>query len=118
MKRVGNHYLRALYVFEFSDKYAYVGLSYNPENRRALLGVIELGYKYGKLDKVETALRNFLELHPGNLDFSYSLAGCYFAQNKLDEAWDEVNKITLFDPNHQHALELKEMIEKKVAGMC
>jgi len=34
MKRVGNHYLRALYVFEFSDKYAYVGLSYNPEKRK------------------------------------------------------------------------------------
>ena len=34
MKRLGNWELRKIYVFEFSDKSAYVGLSFNPELRK------------------------------------------------------------------------------------
>ena len=34
MKRLGNWELRKIYVFEFSDRHAYVGLSFNPEVRK------------------------------------------------------------------------------------
>ncbi|MCO6430440.1 MAG: glycosyltransferase [Deltaproteobacteria bacterium] len=85
----------------------------NPENVRALLGIIELGYSMKRLKEVEAAIKGYLEMHPVDLEFIYSLAGCYFAQDKLDEAISEVNKITLFDPANARAQELREMIDQK-----
>ncbi len=88
----------------------------NPENSRALLGVIEIGYQTGKLAEVENAIRAYLEMHPGDLDYLYSLAGCCFAQGKLQEARDEVGKILLFQPNHEKAAELRQAIDERGAG--
>lgn len=34
MKRIGNHEFRKIYVFEFEDHHAYVGLAKNPEERK------------------------------------------------------------------------------------
>jgi len=85
----------------------------NPENSRALLGLIEIGYKIGRLEGVERAIHSYLEMHPADVEFLYSLAGCLFAQNKLREATAEIEKIRLFAPNHRDALELSGMIEKR-----
>jgi tetratricopeptide (TPR) repeat protein len=92
-------------------------LKSNPENMRALLGVIELGYKNHQLSKVEGAIRGYLELHPADLEFVYSLAGCCYAQGKLKEALDEISKITLFNPNHAKAIELREMVRSKMSSV-
>jgi len=85
-------------------------LQSNPENNRALLGYLELGYSLKRFAEVEVALRNYLEVHPADLDFIYALAGCCFAQGRTEEALSEINKITLFDPAHQKANELREVI--------
>ncbi|NMC61800.1 MAG: tetratricopeptide repeat protein [SAR324 cluster bacterium] len=97
-------------------QYYQKALKKNPENTRALLGVIELGYALNHLEEVEKAVGDYLEMHPGDLDFIYALAGCYFAQNRVDEAKTEVDKITLFQPEHEKALELRDMIEAKING--
>lgn len=89
-------------------------LNYNPENLRALMGVIEIGYQSGRLEEVERAIKQYLELHPADLEFLYSLAGCYYAQEKLAEATAEIEKITIFEPNNSRALELKTMINSKM----
>lgn len=86
----------------------------NPENVRALLGMIELGYTLRRLDEVEQAIKSYLEFHPADLDFLYSLAGCYFAQDKLREANEEISKILMFNPEHKNALELKDLIKSKL----
>lgn len=85
-------------------------LQSNPENTRALLGVIEFGYPLQRLDEVQRALEQYLEMHPADLDFLYALAGCYFAQQKLDEAKSEISKIMLFAPEHESARELRSLI--------
>jgi glycosyltransferase involved in cell wall biosynthesis/Tfp pilus assembly protein PilF len=85
----------------------------NPENVRALLGLIELGYPLKRLTQVENALKVYLEMHPVDLEFMYALAGCYFAQDKLSEAVSEVEKICLFQPDNKKALELKDMIRER-----
>lgn len=85
-------------------------LEANPENTRALLGVIEYGYPLQKLKEVQSALERYLEMHPADLDFVYALAGCYFAQEKLQEAKSEISKIMLFAPEHDSAKELKGLI--------
>jgi tetratricopeptide (TPR) repeat protein len=91
-------------------------LDINPENRRALLGVIELGYSRKAYLEVENALKRYLDMHPVDLNFLYSLAGCYYAQGKLEEALSEVRKITLFEPHHEQACELKKMIDDKLTA--
>ncbi len=91
-------------------------LNQNPENARALLGFIELGYSLKRLDRVEAALQLYLERNPVDFNFVYSLAGCYFAQNKLIEAREEVEKILLFEPQHNRAIELRQMIAAKLEG--
>ncbi len=88
----------------------------NPENGRALLGLIELSYSLSRFSELEVALKNFLEMHPGDLDFVYSLAGCYYAQGKAREALEEISRITLFKPDHKGALELRDMIQAGVGA--
>jgi glycosyltransferase involved in cell wall biosynthesis/Tfp pilus assembly protein PilF len=85
----------------------------NPECMRALLGLIELAYPLGRLAELEQALRQYLELHPADLQFMYSLAGCLYAQNRVPEAKGEVEKIIIFEPTHERANELKGLIEKR-----
>jgi tetratricopeptide (TPR) repeat protein/glycosyltransferase involved in cell wall biosynthesis len=84
----------------------------NPENNRALLGVLQTGYPLKRYSEMERMLTAFLDLHPGNLDILYSFAGVLFAQGKVQEAKLEVEKILIFEPQHEHALELRGMIEK------
>lgn len=88
----------------------------NPENGRALLGLIELGYGLKRLQDVEQALKAYLEMHPLDLQFVYALAGCYYAQSKLDEATEALNTIVMFEPQNTRALELQNMIAERRAG--
>jgi tetratricopeptide (TPR) repeat protein len=84
----------------------------NPENNRALLGVLQTGYPLKRYTEMERMLVAFLDLHPANLDILYSFAGVLFAQGKVKEARLEIEKILIFEPQHEHALELKQMIEQ------
>jgi tetratricopeptide (TPR) repeat protein len=83
----------------------------NVENTRAILGLIELGYPWRRFVEIETALKAYLELHPADLDFVYSLAGCLYVQGKREEALEAVSRIELFEPNNERARELRQAIE-------
>ena len=89
----------------------------NPENNRALLGVLQTGYPLKRYTEMERMLVAFLDLHPANLDILYSFAGVLFAQGKVQEARTEVEKILIFEPKHEHALELRQMIEKSSSAI-
>jgi glycosyltransferase involved in cell wall biosynthesis/tetratricopeptide (TPR) repeat protein len=90
-------------------------LSYNPENVRALLGVIEIGYSLNRLEEVEKVIKEYLDYHPADLDIIYSLAGCYVAQERLDEAVEEIQKISLFRPDDEKLMELRRIVDEKRA---
>ena len=83
----------------------------NPENSRAILGVIQLGYPLKKYAEIEATLRAYLDLHPASIDMLYSLAGVLFAQKRASEASAELEKILLFEPTNVRAIELKRMID-------
>lgn len=87
-------------------------LSSNSENMRALLGLIETGYVLKRLPDVEGAIQNYLDAHPADIDMIYSLAGCCFAQGKIEQATSALQTLSLFAPNHKNALELRAMIER------
>jgi tetratricopeptide (TPR) repeat protein len=87
----------------------------NPENHRAILGIIQLGYPLKRFKEIEQAISAFLDLHPVNIDMMYSLAGAYYAQGNLDDAQSEVSKILLFEPTNARAVELQGMIEDRLS---
>jgi Tfp pilus assembly protein PilF/glycosyltransferase involved in cell wall biosynthesis len=84
----------------------------NPENHRALLGLLQTGYPLKRYTEMERMLTAYLELHPASLDMLYSFAGVLFAQGKVNEAKMEIEKILIFEPKHENALELKVLIEQ------
>jgi tetratricopeptide (TPR) repeat protein len=88
-------------------------LKINSENTRALLGLIELGYALQRVGQLEGPLKEYLDLHPADLDFVYAFAGCLFAQGKVAEAKGEIDKLMIFDPGHKHANELRQMIQER-----
>ncbi|MCB0354045.1 MAG: glycosyltransferase [Bdellovibrionales bacterium] len=90
-------------------------LKRNPENTTALLGVIQLGHQLKKLGALEGYLSEYLDMHPADLQFIYAYAGCLYAQERVDEARSEVEKILLFKPEHEHARELQQMIQEKAS---
>ncbi len=88
-------------------------LESNPECAQALHGVMQLGYELGRLPQMEVALRKYLELRPVDFSFVYSLAGCLYAQHRMQEAKEQCRKILLFEPEHSLALELMERLESE-----
>jgi tetratricopeptide (TPR) repeat protein len=88
-------------------------LKSNPENTRALLGLVQLAYPMKRFEELELAIRSYLDIHSADLEWVYSLAGVCFAQGKLDEAQNAVEQIKLFRPNDAKANELAQMIEQR-----
>jgi tetratricopeptide (TPR) repeat protein/glycosyltransferase involved in cell wall biosynthesis len=84
----------------------------NPENHRALLGLLQTGYPLKRYTEMERMLTAYLDLHPASLDMLYSFAGLLFAQGKVNEARLEIEKILIFEPRHENALELRGMLDK------
>jgi glycosyltransferase involved in cell wall biosynthesis/Tfp pilus assembly protein PilF len=85
----------------------------NPENHRAIFGVLQLGYPLQRFSEIEDLLNAYLELHPASIDMLYSLAGVLFKQGKVSQARLEVEKILLFEPQNERALELQKIIHEK-----
>lgn len=84
----------------------------NPENNRAILGVLQLGYPLKRYQEMEELLTSYLDIHPASLDMIYSFAGVLYAQGKVAEARSEVEKILIVEPKHEPALELREMLNR------
>lgn len=100
---------------QFDDAWNYYQKAFkiNPESTRLVYGLIDVAYKTNRLKELELVLQTYLERHPIDFNFLYALAGCYYAQNKMVEACEELDKILVFDANHQNALELKNIIVGK-----
>ncbi len=91
-------------------------LSVNPENLRALLGIVQLGYSMNRLPEVERAIETYLDVHPADLSMLYSYAGCCYAQGKKALACEQLEKIKVFDPEHALANELLAKIQAEAQG--
>lgn len=85
----------------------------NPENHRAIFGVLQLGFPLQRFSQMEELLNAYLDLHPASIDMLYSLAGVLFKQGKMSQARLEVEKILLFEPENERALELQKIIQDK-----
>jgi len=84
----------------------------NPENYRAVLGVLQLGYPLKRFAEMESLVLAYLKRYPSNLDMLYSFAGLLYAQGRMEEARSQVEKILVAEPSHESALELRDIIQK------
>ena len=89
----------------------------NPENLRALTGMIEVAYPLKRLAALEQALIRYLDYVPGNLSILYAHAGCAYALGKKDVAVEQLSKIKIFDNQHSLANELLAKIEQEDAAL-
>lgn len=99
---------------EAAFNYYMKSLEVNAENTRAIFGIIDLSYKLSRLDALEQVLNNYLELHPADLNFLYSLATCYYGKSEFEKSLAVISKIFLFDSNNKNATELKNLIESRM----
>jgi tetratricopeptide (TPR) repeat protein len=90
-------------------------LSINVECKRALLGFIQIGHLERKFKDLEKALRDYLELHPADVDFLYALAGCLYADGRYEEARDPLFRIRIFDPQNSRMTELLNIVEDRIS---
>jgi glycosyltransferase involved in cell wall biosynthesis/Tfp pilus assembly protein PilF len=90
-------------------------LKVNVENQTALIGCVQLGYHLEKLPELEKVLREYLELHAGDVDFTYSLAGCCYAQGKYRETMSLCDQIELFSPKNPRAVELRNEVRARMS---
>lgn len=82
-------------------------LDQDAENMVALYGLIKSGQTTGQFDIISKYIRRYLAKHPANTAMLYSLAGNYFYQGLIDECLNEIQKIEILDPLHDHTQELK-----------
>ncbi|QPJ63429.1 MAG: glycosyltransferase [Candidatus Nitronauta litoralis] len=92
----------------------YKALQVNPENGIALSSLLKLAYLSGEFRLAESALENYLEIHPANLNMLFGLAGLYFEQDRLTEAREVLDQILIFDSSNNDALELLKKVEERL----
>ena len=55
-------------------------LHHNPENKRALLGILDIGYQTNRVSEIETVIDAYLDAHPADPEFLFAMAGCLYVQ--------------------------------------
>lgn len=85
-------------------------LSKNPVNKKALLEIVSIFSNLNELEKSEWYLRNFLATKEDD-DVRFKLAQCLMWQNKLCDANDEINKLTLKNAENKDYLLLSAQIK-------
>lgn len=89
-------------------------LEINPENTAALYSLVKLGNDTGVYDSVEACLRRYLEIHPNDYNFIYTLGGIYFIQERYEEVIKLMKKIVEIDPKDQKAAALLKRAETQL----
>lgn len=86
-------------------------LDINIENMQVLTSLTEAAYELGSFEVVEKYFKEYIALHPANLNMLFSIAGIQFKLGKINEAKENLENILVFDPNRNDAIQLMEIIE-------
>ena len=88
-------------------------LDINIENMQALTSLTEAVYALGSFEVAEKYFKEYLSLHPANLNMLFSLAGIQFKLGKINEVKENLEKILVFDPTRNDAIQLMEIIKSQ-----
>lgn len=86
-------------------------LESNIDNEAALNGLLKLSYELQVFDDAERLLKQYLEVHPANLNILFGLAGIQFVSGQMDMARESLQTLMIFEPNHADARALIQKID-------
>ncbi len=72
---------------------------------------MKLSYELQVFEDAERLLKQYLEVHPANLNILFGLAGVQFASGQMDPARESLQTLMIFEPNHADAQALIQKIE-------
>ena len=78
-----------------------------------MMGLMQTAHELDRLDVAEEYIRGYLDLYPANLRMLFVLAGIYFKRDKYAEARELLERILIFEPENQDALNLIDQIDRK-----
>ncbi len=90
-------------------------LDLNIENQTALTHLLDLSYEMNAFTAVEKALKQYLKLHPANLNMLFGLAGIQYKMGRRSECRATLDLILVFDAQHQDALSFLKRLETEPA---
>ncbi|MCP4006130.1 MAG: tetratricopeptide repeat protein [bacterium] len=76
----------------------------------AVYGIVQAGFQSGELALAEVRVNAFVELHPGNLDMAFTLAGLRQQLGDVDGALEMLERIELFDANYPGLSDLRQKL--------
>jgi glycosyltransferase involved in cell wall biosynthesis/ubiquinone/menaquinone biosynthesis C-methylase UbiE/thioredoxin-like negative regulator of GroEL len=97
--------------FDGAVDYFCRALNVNSENMTAFKLLLETSYELEKFDEIENRLNHYVELHPGNINMLFALAGVQYKLGKLEDSIKNLECILVLDPEHESALELLDNVK-------
>jgi tetratricopeptide (TPR) repeat protein len=86
-------------------------LDLDPDCLSAVCGLVEAAYRTGELAVAERRARAYVELHSGDLDMSFALAGLRCQLGDRAGAGELLERIELFDPAYAGLAELRAKLQ-------
>jgi thioredoxin-like negative regulator of GroEL len=80
--------------------------------------LLALSYQSNQFNQVELAMKQYLEIHPNNVDILLGLAGVHYKTNRFEEAQNTLSILLKINPNHIDANSLLCKIEAKIEKVC
>ncbi len=77
----------------------------------AVYGVVQAGFQTGELALAERRVRAFVELHSGNLDLIFTLAGLRCQLGDRAGSLEMIERIELFEPQYPGLEELRRKLD-------
>ena len=77
----------------------------------AVYGVVQAGFQTGELALAERRVRAFVELHSGNLDLIFTLAGLRYQIGDRTGSREMIERIELFEPQYPGLEELRRKLD-------
>jgi tetratricopeptide (TPR) repeat protein len=87
-------------------------LDQEPESLAAIHGLVQAAFQSGELGVAERRVRAYVELHSGNLDLAFALAGLRFQLGDRPGTYEMIERIELFKPDYPGLVELREKLER------
>ncbi len=101
---------------EEAQTYFVNALKQNPDNLTAIFNLVKCAYESKKFRDAAYFLQNYISNNMVNINILYTFAGVLYHQEEYEKASVEVNKVLDINPNHTGAIELAELIKKKLSN--
>jgi tetratricopeptide (TPR) repeat protein len=88
-------------------------LDLDPDCQPALYGLVQAGFQLGELRLAAERLTRFVEAHPANLDFIFTLAGLRCELGHTAAALELVDRIAMFNAVYPGLSELRAKLERQ-----